>query len=155
MASERYGSEKFGSEKAISLRAAVRTLALTGRRLEKAAAPLTLPQYRVLALVASAPERASALAERADVTKATLTGVIDSLVQRHWVKRADVAGDRRGVSLALTPAGKAVLDDAEVAMVQWLALVLEPAGLDAAEQVYAGLAALGDALAASRRAVAP
>ena len=134
------------------LRAAVRTLALTGRRLEKAAAPLTLPQYRVLALVASAPERASALAERADVTKATLTGVIDSLVQKQWVERAEVEGDRRGVSLALTPSGQAVLHDAETAMVEWLASILEPAGAEAATQVCTGLEALTGALTAARQA---
>jgi DNA-binding MarR family transcriptional regulator len=134
------------------LRAAVRTLALTGRRLEKAAAPLTLPQYRVLALVATAPERASALAERADVTKATLTGVIDSLVLKQWVERAEVEGDRRGVSLALTTTGQEILHQAETAMVGWLASILEPAGAEATTQVCDGLEALTGALTAARQA---
>ncbi len=128
------------------LRGAVRALAMAARHLERAAAPLSLPQYRILSLTAAAPERASRLAERADVTKATLTGVIDSLVQHGWVARAEVEGDRRGVALSLTPSGAAVLDAAETSMSAWLS------SLDPSEDVVSGLAGLRDALEAHRRA---
>jgi MarR family transcriptional regulator, negative regulator of the multidrug operon emrRAB len=124
------------------LRRAVRALAVAGRGLEKAAAPLTLPQYRILALTAVAPERASRLAERAGVAKATLTGVIDALEAHGWIERTVVAGDRRGVSLAVTPAGAAVLDQTEQAMAAWLASV---AG-DQAAQVCEAMAALSDGI---------
>jgi DNA-binding MarR family transcriptional regulator len=134
------------------LRAAVRTLAHASRGLERAAAPLTLPQYRILALVASAPERASRLAQRVDVAKASLTGVIDALVARGLVERVGVHGDRRGVSLALTPSGTAALAEAEAAMGEWLSSVLVLTS--SAGAVCAGLADLGEALAASRRAAA-
>jgi DNA-binding MarR family transcriptional regulator len=125
------------------VRSAVRGLAMAARHLERAAAPLSLPQYRILALTAAAPERASRLAARADVTKATLTGVIDSLVQHGWVSRADVEGDRRGVALSLTPAGAAVLAEAEAAMCAWLRALAPPAAI-------AGLAGLHAAIQQER-----
>jgi DNA-binding MarR family transcriptional regulator len=129
------------------LRAAVRTLAVAGRGLEKAAAPLSLPQYRILTLIATAPERASRLAARAGVAKATLTGVIDALEAHGWIERADVAGDRRGVSLSVTTAGEAVLEQADRAMGEWLASV---AGRHTGD-VCRAMAALSDGLAAQRR----
>lgn len=133
------------------LRVAVRTLALAGRGLERAAAPLTLPQHRVLALVATAPERASRLAARVDVTKAALTGVLDALVAHGWIRRTQVAGDRRGVSLELTSAGAAVLATADAAMGEWLDTVLggDP---DRRVEVIDGIAGLGAALTAHHRA---
>jgi len=134
------------------LQRAARTLAVASRGLEKAAAPLSLPQYRILALIATAPERASRVAERADVTKATLTGVIDSLVAHGWIERTEVAGDRRGVSLTLTAPGAAVLAEAEAAMGDWLQRILDLAGPSAAGEVAAALAMLQDGIAADRRA---
>jgi DNA-binding MarR family transcriptional regulator len=136
------------------LQAAVRTMASAGRGLERAASPLSLPQYRVLTLIVTAPERASRLAQRVDVTKATLTGVIDALEAHGWIVRADVEGDRRGVSLAVTPAGSAVLEDAELAMCAWLSDVLECAGPSVGREVTGALAALGQALVDHRARVA-
>ena len=135
------------------LRRAVRTLAYASRGLERAAAPLSLPQYRILALVAGAPERASRLAQRVDVTKAALTGVIDALEARGFIERAVVDGDRRGVTLVLTATGTEALAAADEAMTRWLAGVLDLA--DDPGRVTAALAVLGDALIAQRRAVAP
>jgi len=132
------------------LHRAVRTLAYASRGLERAAAPLTLPQYRILALVAGAPERASRLAQKVDVTKAALTGVIDALEGRGLIARTDVDGDRRGVTLVLTDAGTAALADADAGLCEWLATVLTLT--DRPADITAGLAVLGDALAAARRA---
>ncbi len=132
------------------LHRAVRTLAHASRGLERAAAPLTLPQYRILALVAGAPERASRLAQRVDVTKASLTGVIDALVARGLIERAVVDGDRRGVTLVVTAGGVTALTAAEAAMAQWLSSVLALA--DRPAEVTTALGVLGDALVASRRA---
>lgn len=73
---------------------------------------MTLPQFRVLTLIASNPERASRLAERAAVTPPSLTGILDGLVTKGWVERSDVDGDRRGVTLAITPKGQKAFDDA-------------------------------------------
>ena len=128
----------------------MRTLAYASRGLERAAAPLSLPQYRILALVAGAPERASRLAQRVDVTKAALTGVIDALEARGLIARTEVDGDRRGVTLVLTDAGTAALADADVALCAWLESVLTLA--DHPSDVTAALAQLGDAIVAHRRA---
>jgi DNA-binding MarR family transcriptional regulator len=130
------------------LQRAARTLAMAGRGLERAAAPLTLPQYRVLALIVSAPERASRLAAQVDVTKATLTGVLDALESHGWIERGVVEGDRRGVSLAATAAGAEVLSTANETMAAWLAEVL---ATDAdGDEVVRSICRLGDALAARR-----
>ncbi len=135
------------------LHRAVRTLAYASRGLERAAAPLSLPQYRILALVAGAPERASRLAQRIDVTKASLTGVIDALEGRGLVARTDVDGDRRGVTLVLTDAGTAALAEADTALCAWLESVLALA--DRPAEVTSALAVLGEALIAARRAREP
>ena len=134
------------------LHRAVRTLAYASRGLERAVAPLTLPQYRVLALIAGAPERASRLAERVDVTKAALTGVIDALEARGFVARTEVDGDRRGVTLVLTDAGTAALQAGDEATTAWLESVL--AHSPDRDAVVGALVSLGDANSDHRRSVA-
>jgi DNA-binding MarR family transcriptional regulator len=133
-------------------RRAVRTLALAGRGLERAAAPLTLPQYRVLGFVATAPERASRLAAQVDVTKASLTGVLDALEGHGWIIREEVEGDRRGVTLSVTPSGMAVLSAADEAMGDWLEDVLSN-DRDGAKVIEA-ICRLGDALRERRERAA-
>jgi len=137
---------------ASELRRAVRTMTQVGRGLERAAAPLSIPQYRVLTLIATAPERASRLAHRVEVTKSTLTGVIDALEAHGWIERAVVAGDRRGVSLALTEAGATVLGEAEEAMCAWLGDVLACAGPEAVPNLSQAMAELASALECHRAA---
>ena len=129
---------------------AVRTLAHASRGLERAVTPLTLPQYRILALIADAPERASRLAQRVDVTKASLTGVLDALETRGFIERTEVHGDRRGVTLVLTAAGTAALAHADAATTAWLESVLALAARP--RDVTAALGELGDALVAHRMA---
>ncbi len=133
------------------LRRAVRTLALAGRGLERAAAPLTLPQYRVLTLIATAPERVSRLAAQVDVTKAALTGVLDALEGHGWIRRTGVAGDRRGVALELTTQGATVLETAEAAMADWLERVLGTGDPRRSRRVVDGVVGLGDALGEHHR----
>jgi DNA-binding MarR family transcriptional regulator len=94
---------------------AVRALATGARVVERALGDMTLPQFRVLAIVASSPERASRVAARAAVSRPSLSGVLDGLESRGWVRRSDVDGDRRGVHLDVTPAGRHALDAATAA----------------------------------------
>jgi len=47
----------------------------------------------------------SELGERLIVTRATVTGVVDSLERRGYVLRTPNANDRRGIIVELTPAG--------------------------------------------------
>ncbi len=50
------------------------------------------------------------VAESVGISKATLTGVTQTLMDRGWVDRIQSTKDRRLVSLELTPAGKELLD---------------------------------------------
>jgi DNA-binding MarR family transcriptional regulator len=105
-------------------RAAVRTLARLARLLEHACQELTLPQYRLLTMVASGDERASQLAGRLALSKPTVTAAVDGLVERGLLARSEVAADRRVVRLTLTPAGRTALATTEVAMAAPLARLL-------------------------------
>ena len=94
----------------------VRTLARLARMLERGAGDLSLPQFRVLALVDEGGERASQLAERLAVAKPTVTAVVDGLVERGYLKRSADCDDRRATKITLTSAGRRALYDAEHAM---------------------------------------
>jgi DNA-binding MarR family transcriptional regulator len=102
------------------LHRAARTLALLARVLERAAGDLTLPQYRVLALVDAGDERATRLAGRLAITKPSVSAVVDGLVERGFLARGPVVGDRRAIRLCLTPAGSRALTGAEAAMAERL-----------------------------------
>lgn len=130
--------------------AAARALAFTARRLERSLGDMTLPQFRVLALVASSTERASHLAELAAVSRPSLTGLLDGLEARGWVRRVDVTGDRRGVLLEVTAEGRAALTHAERAMAATLVDLLEPASADDRVRAVRGLASLSSILKARR-----
>jgi DNA-binding MarR family transcriptional regulator len=83
------------------------TIARLCRVLEcNTAAGLTLPQYRVLGLLAGGDERASLLASRVSVAKPTLTSIVDSLFDRGLVSREIPDGDRRSVRVSITAAGR-------------------------------------------------
>jgi len=86
------------------------TIARLNRFLENTATTeLSLPQYRVLGILSGGDERASHLAARLAVAKPTLTSLVDSLVDRGFVGRDTLDGDRRAVSLSITKSGRAVL----------------------------------------------
>jgi DNA-binding MarR family transcriptional regulator len=119
--------------------------------LERSLEDMTLPQFRVLALIAFSPERANRLAEKAAVSRPSLTGLLDGLEARGWVQRVDVEGDRRGVNLEVTTAGEAALKQAERAMTAELNAVLRDAGDDRATAI-AGLNALGRVMTERRNA---
>jgi DNA-binding MarR family transcriptional regulator len=135
--------------------AAVRALAFGARVIERALDDMTLPQFRVLTLIASSPERASRVAEKAAVSRPSLTGLLDGLEARRWVRRVGVDGDRRGVGLEVTAEGRAALRAAEHATEARLEHVLAELPADQRRAVLAGLDALGDAFASLRAAAAP
>ena len=126
---------------------AARALALAARALERAAAArdLTLAQFRVLALIAAGDERSSLLAERLAVAKPTITAVVDGLVERGFVAREAVAGDRRSIRVALTPSGVVALRAAEEEMGETLGRIFEHAR--ERDALLAALLDLDDALA--------
>ena len=126
----------------------VRTLARLARMLERGAGDLSLPQFRVLALVDEGGERASQLADRLAVAKPTVTAVVDGLVDRGYLKRTADCDDRRATKITLTAAGKRALHDAEHAMHARLHDVLSHA--DDPEGIEAAIADLGEAITRAR-----
>jgi DNA-binding MarR family transcriptional regulator len=84
------------------------------RLLQQAAAGdgegLTLTQIRLLKHIAGGCALTSELAERLEVTPATVSGAIDALVRRGLVERLPSGGDRRAVPLRVTSDGHAALD---------------------------------------------
>jgi long-chain acyl-CoA synthetase len=130
---------------------AARTLAIASRVVEKSLGdmtpdPMTLPQLRILSLITRAPERASRLASQSDVSRPTLTGVLDGLVARGWVERTEVEGDRRGVELEATSTGRSALEEAQRAVAARFDDILELVEPAQRAAAIVGLEALGEAL---------
>ena len=90
-----------------SIHAAVDAVVRLARTLERAAAPLSLADFRVLSALAAGEDRASRLAERLAVGKPAISATVDSLVKRGLVTRTRVEGDQRAAALALTEEGAA------------------------------------------------
>lgn len=109
-----------------------RALARLSRLLEQASsgAGLTLAQYRVLVFVADRPQRASALAAKVDVQRATLSAIVAGLEKAGMLRRVGVEGDGRGVQLELTGRGRRSLDRVDRALGRRLAEVAEVGGVD-------------------------
>lgn len=57
------------------------------------------------------PMPPSELSERLIVTRATVTGLLDSLEQREFVRRSANPADRRSLLVEITPAGLTVLEE--------------------------------------------
>jgi len=109
-----------------------RALARLSRLLEQASsgAGLSLAQYRVLVFVAERPQRASALAAKVDVQRATLSAIVGGLERAGLLRRVPVAHDGRGVQLRLTPAGRRLLDRAEQSLTAQLCEVAGAGDVD-------------------------
>jgi DNA-binding MarR family transcriptional regulator len=126
----------------------VLTLARLARLLERACTdlepPVTLAQYRLLAMIGDGADRASQIAGRLALTKPTISATVDTLVERGLVTRAADDDDRRALRLQLTTEGAAALAVAEGAMRVRLGDVL--ARVDDPGAVADALAALNDAL---------
>lgn len=134
---------------------AVRALARLAKSAELAlgGVDLSLPQYRVLVFLSEHhAAAASALATRLDVTRPTITALVDGLVARGLVQRRPASADRRRVEHHLTTAGERILaagDAAVVARLEALAGHLEPVE---AAQAAQGLDRWGEALSRARAA---
>lgn len=73
--------------------------------------PLTMQQLKVLTLIATERDRATGhgLAETLRVSVATMSGLVDRLVEHGMVMRTDDPDDRRIRRLSVTDAGSAAL----------------------------------------------
>jgi long-chain acyl-CoA synthetase len=102
-----------------------RVAAWLSKRVELAlvSVDLTLPQYRVLGLLAEGSAVASGLAERSAVRRPSITALIDGLVARGLVERKSEEDDRRRVALKLTAEGTKTIADADRAVDEYLASI--------------------------------
>lgn len=124
----------------------VKAVAFASRALERGLDDLTLPQFRILTLLSSSPERASRIAELAAVSRPSLTGILDGLEAKGFIRRQDVAGDRRGVQLDVTAAGRKALSKAEKDTAASLGELLARLEPDTRRTALDGLVALHTAL---------
>src|SRR5262245_2038286 len=130
-------------------RAGIHAVARLARQLDRAldTTDVTLPQFRVMALIDNGSSASSALARRLAVSPPTVTAVVDSLVARRLVERRNDPGDRRRLALHLTAKGRRALREADAAIADRLRLISshldEP---DAAADALASLAVWNDAL---------
>jgi long-chain acyl-CoA synthetase len=74
---------------------------------------LSLPQYRILGLLAEGSSMPSALAERLAVRRPTITAVVDGLEARGLVHRTPGDADKRNVTHTMSAKGQAALAEAD------------------------------------------
>jgi long-chain acyl-CoA synthetase len=74
---------------------------------------LSTAQYRMLLQLAQGDEASTSLARKLAVSAPSVTAVVDGFVTRGAIERTHSEEDRRRVSLALTPVGRALLAEAE------------------------------------------
>ena len=86
----------------------IRLTALTRSVFARVAEAHGLPsaQARMMCVLAGGPRRMSELAGLLDIEKAALTGLADRAERRGLIARAPVPGDRRALSVGLTPEGR-------------------------------------------------
>ena len=92
------------------LRASRVLVQVAARSLARVEGNVTIPQYRALVVLASrGPQSAGALADALGVHISTLTRLCDRLVAKGLITRVDEPGNRRRVTLALTPRGRGLV----------------------------------------------
>lgn len=116
-----------------------------------AEADLSLPQYRVLGLLAEGIALPSSMADSLDVRRPSVTAVVDGLVARGLVVREPDPNDRRQVTHSITEGGRCLLAAADTTVECRLGAIAGALGDPEAEsRLRAGLSAWGPALLAWR-----
>lgn len=108
---------------------------------------LSLPQYRVLSLLAEGIALPSSMAHSLDVRRPSITAVVDGLVARGLVVREHDAEDRRQVTHSITEQGRHLLDIADSAVEERLcSIAASLKDNDRAASAIDGLASWGPVL---------
>lgn len=87
-------------------------------------------QFWVLGALAGGPKRMSDLAECANTSQPSLTGIVDRLEERGLVERRRSVADRRVVEVALTSEGSVEMRRAHERMLEVLESTLGPLGVE-------------------------
>jgi len=86
-------------------------VAIAARSLAAAPAHITLPQYRVLVVLATrGPQFPSVLANELRIAPSSVTRLCDRLVAKGLILRAEAPDSRRQVVVTISPAGRQVVD---------------------------------------------
>jgi DNA-binding MarR family transcriptional regulator len=116
-------------------------------------AGLTALQYTAMTVLERHAElTASRLAHRSFVTAQTMADMVTTLLERGYVERHRDPADRRRLVLALTPAGRAVLDDYRPRVAALEVDMLSPLSPAEASALRRAIIACRTALADSARA---
>jgi DNA-binding MarR family transcriptional regulator len=116
-------------------------------------AGLTALQYTAMTVLERHAElTASRLAHRSFVTAQTMADMVTTLLERGYVERHRDPADRRRLVLALTSAGRAVLDDYRPRVAALEAEMLSPLSAAEAKALRRAIVACRTALADSARA---
>lgn len=87
-------------------------LGAVARSVTGALESVTLPQFRVLIVLAtSGPLRTGILAERIGAQQSTFSRSLDRMVAGGWVARAASPDSRREILITLTSTGRALVDE--------------------------------------------
>jgi DNA-binding MarR family transcriptional regulator len=131
-----------------------RVAAWLAKRVEVAlgAVDLTLPQFRVLGILAEGSSAASGLADRLAVRRPSITALIDGLVARGLVDRRQEEDDRRKVALRLTKEGERILEEADRVVDEYIASLAGYLPTKEEAMALRSLELWGRAMAASREA---
>jgi DNA-binding MarR family transcriptional regulator len=113
---------------------------------------LTLPQFRVLGILAEGSSAASGLADRLAVRRPSITALIDGLVARGLVDRRQEEDDRRRVALRLTKEGERILTEADHAVDEYIASLAGYLPTKEEAMALRSLELWGRAMVASREA---
>lgn len=117
---------------------------------------LSLSQLRVLHFLNRKPQSSlSEVADYLDVTRPTMSVMVERLVQRGLVHRMDDINERRRIRLTLTATGIAELGAVYNATLANLASRLEALSVEQSRQVMAGLSILEALFAESEVALHP
>ena len=101
-------SDALDESAAAVLTASRALLAVVARSIAPELDRITVPQFRVLVILSTAPGpvRNSDLAASLGVHASTFTRTADRMVAAGWVRRAENPDNRRETLIALTPAGR-------------------------------------------------
>lgn len=121
-------------------------VAVAARSIAAAGNEVTLPQYRMLVLIAArGPQRPADLAVALDVNPSTASRMCDRLVDKRLVRRNRLPSDRRVVRVALTADGRELVDAVTRHRRRDLARILGRLTAEQRAAVTSALAAFADA----------
>ncbi|GAA5784777.1 hypothetical protein GCM10007860_23410 [Chitiniphilus shinanonensis] len=118
---------------------------LSGRHIRQLG--LTAGQFDVIATLGGTDGMSCReLGDATLITKGTLTGVLDRLAERGLIERCACSGDRRSITVRLTPAGQALFDNSFDAHLAHLKPAFDQLAPDELAETAALLARLREAL---------